>query len=167
MNLRRILLPFLTALAGGFIGPLVATFPFWIISPFVGGMAVFAGFLLAAFGGLIYGFIFSRMPVIKIRSFFEMNRVSRLSLVALYGAICGALCCLLLWLIMSFFGKPSITTGLIEEIKFWGLLLGFLTYGGAISSIVLLPIVRWTLRPELDWSTKLKGSGSHGTRLRF
>jgi len=150
--MRRVLLPIATALTGALVGPLAITFPFWIFVPFVGLMAVFVGFPLAAFGGLLFGVPFSIMSSAKLRVFSEQGRAKRLSRVVLFGAACGVLCYPLLLVVLDNSSSGIQWFGPLDSAV---VLLSFLAYGGALSSLVMWPLVNLILAPN----PKLKRGG--------
>lgn len=146
-KMRRAFLPIATALISALVGPLAATFPFWIFLPFVGAMAVFAGFPLAAFAGLVFGIAFSLMPPDKLQDFSNQRRAKRFTLLALFGAACGVLCYPILLIVMDAVAtNGSNSPNRSTESVF--IILSFLAYGGVLSSFILWPLVKFMLAPS-------------------
>ena len=145
--MRRVLLPITTALIGALVGPFAVTFPFSIFVP-IGLVALMVGYLLAAFGGLLFGLVFSVMPPNKLHRLTTETRIKRLSLVAFSGAVCGAVCFLLLPLALC--ARVGATTCELGWNQYWGnkgVALLF-AYGGALSALVMWPLVNFILAPN-------------------
>lgn len=145
--MRKALLPVATALMGALVGPFAVTFPFSIFIP-IGLVAFWVGYPLAAFGGLLFGAAFSLMSPGKLRRLGEQTRVKRLASVAVLGAFCGATCFLLLPIVMC--AQAAVDSCELDWNQYSGNMgvALYLAYGGALSALVMWPIVKAVLGPN-------------------
>lgn len=88
--MRRLYLAFIAALIGGFLGPMVAFFPF-IIIPHVLAMAYMLGFWKALVGGAIFGYALASLPGYKMAWLLGLSHPQRVGVIAVPGAVLGVL----------------------------------------------------------------------------